>query len=102
MSKTKLSPVQVKALRALAEEGNYAHYMPYQGRFNPSAYWFLHSDMSNVRCSTMDKLYQMGFVSGNTATITPAGRDYLRGLDEPCGHFVRPLADPNSYEGGER
>jgi hypothetical protein len=44
----KLTKRQLDVLMQLAEDSNFAHYMPYMGRMNENAYYFLHSNMQKV------------------------------------------------------
>ena len=46
---TRLSPPQQRLLDAL-QRGAICHYMPYGGRFNPTAYYFCTEDMR--RCTS--------------------------------------------------
>lgn len=85
----KLSKTQVKVLRALGEPGAVAHYMRYMGRLNPISYWSL--PKGRIRLSTMRWLIQYKLVKPtydnlgylDSATITPAGREYLSKLEAP-------------------
>lgn len=40
-----ITPRMLKTLSELAEQGSFARYMPYAGRFNPSAYYFMHGTL---------------------------------------------------------
>ncbi len=79
MKKIKLSPAQVKVLRALAELGAVARWSP--------NYFIIHP-ANHIRTLTMRRLIALDFVGfthknghWETAYILPAGRDYLRTLE---------------------
>ena len=85
MRTPKLSPAQVKVLRALAEPGVVGMLVT-----GIDAHWFLTSLMLNVRFATMDRLINSNFVSPRdvdigkysvSVEITPAGREYLADLE---------------------
>ena len=77
----KLSPTQIRVLKALAEPGNLAHFTS-----GLNAYWWLSSTFTGIRAATIDRLSVEGVISiktdslgyPDTATITPAGREYLK------------------------
>ena len=83
----KLSPAQVRVLKALAEPGiaSVAHYM---SGIDP--YWFLSNRNGRIRCATMRWLIQFKLIKPtydavgyfDYAIITPAGRAYLEQLDK--------------------
>lgn len=82
--KAKLSPAQVKVLRALAEPGGKAHFLS-----GLDAYWFLNNREGQVRFLSMEHLIMEGFINlekdrwgrYKSATITPAGRSYLAEME---------------------
>jgi len=79
----KLSPAQIRVLKALAEEGAVAYYMRSMGSFQPNPYWSLPKGRANL--TTMRLLIQYKLLKPtydkigyfDTATITPAGKAYL-------------------------
>ena len=81
----KLSPAQLKVLKALAEPGARAFAMAM------SSNWCLTNRPWRAQLPTILKLSKMGLTDSiyddfqfirDTTTITPAGREYLRGLEE--------------------
>jgi hypothetical protein len=82
----KLSPTQIKTLRALAEPGARAIYRSYMGSFCSNPYWG--GVGFRVRAGTMNRLISLDLVKStldrmgyyDKATITPAGREYLESL----------------------
>ncbi len=79
-----LTPAQFEVLRALAVPGEYAHYMPYLGRFNPRPRWHSHITLRNLRITAMEKLIDLGYVERKgyhphaQGYITDKGRDYIK------------------------
>lgn len=87
-ARPKLTAAQIQTLQELAKPGNAAHYMPYMGRFNQSAYWYIESTRGKFT-RQIEKFISLGYArkhdvtwSGAKATITPAGRAALAELDE--------------------
>lgn len=80
MSKIKLSPAQIKVLKALAEPNNKVHFMT-----GLDAYWFLSSTHGRIRFTTMERLIMADLINVkkdslgryDQATITDKGRAYL-------------------------
>lgn len=87
-----LTALQRETLEALATPGAVAHYMPYQGRFNPNAYWFRTTD--HARCTRqVEALLKMGLLdhlpdenpyrNAGRARINAAGRATLARKETP-------------------
>ena len=81
----KLSPTQFKTLKAMAEEGNLAHFI-----HGIDAHWFLSSTMRTIRMATIDRLANAKLIEvkqdrlgwyPDTAVISQAGREYLAKLE---------------------
>lgn len=81
----KLSPTQVRVLRALAAPGARAEYCTnrrWQGQYKGPG-WLLPA-LAFAEINTMRVLVNGGFIQNDhdtTATITRAGREYLASLD---------------------
>lgn len=79
----KLTARQLAVLAQLAEPNAEAHYMPYMGRFNAHAYWFVSGGGPRVT-REVEALISAGLLTkgGNyhkaRATINTAGRAYLK------------------------
>jgi DNA-binding PadR family transcriptional regulator len=80
----KLSPAQLRVLTALNKPGERAHFMK-----GLDSYWFLSNTYKRLYPGTIDVLEKNGFITismcmgySDIATITPAGRDYLKRLKE--------------------
>jgi hypothetical protein len=80
--KAKLSPAQIRVLKALAEpERSIAHFLS-----GFDAYWFFSSHEFRPRFDTMEKLISLGLLDiekddygrYKTARINQAGREYLK------------------------
>ena len=69
----------IEVLRELAKPDVIADYMPYMGRFNQSAYYYLSSNWK--RCTAqIASLKKRGLAeqSGDRVRITEAGREFLK------------------------
>jgi len=79
----KLSKTQLEVLKKLAEPDSWLLYMGYMGSFNPTDYYFFHTDHQTVRASTVRALKKHGFVETTgqynniICKITDTGREFL-------------------------
>jgi len=57
----KLSKTQQELLNDL-KMGDFLHYMPYMGSYNPTSYYFMHKTMNHYKLATVDKLIKLGYL----------------------------------------
>ena len=57
-----LSKTQQEVLSLLQENGSFLYFMPYMGKFNPKPYYFISGTLKNVRYSTVQALFKLGYL----------------------------------------